>query len=291
MTLLLCTRPIQERTIAPDFLALWGKLQMSKNLLMSPVEAREVTVLGLALKNRLLAELLMTAEAKQLVSPHLKLVTLERNQVLFEQGDKIEYVYFPLDSAVSSLAIMEDGTTLETLMIGKEGLVDISAILGSGISRQWLWVLVSGAAVQLEVKYLDTLFLRSENALKSLLRFYRSTISQISQRCVCNTRHTVMDRLCCWLLMLHDRVGDSNLRLTQEVIASRLGARRAGITVAAGLLQAMRAIEYRRGQLHIIDREVLERTACECYNIMRNEQRFTPPTRGNASFRLLTVDE
>ena len=77
--------------------------------------------------------------------------------------------------------------------------------------------------------------------------------------------------------MVHDRAGDGNLRLTQEMIASRLGARRAGITVAAGVLQSMRAIEYRRGQLHITDREVLERVVCECYSIMRNEFRFTPP--------------
>lgn len=248
---------------------------MSKNLQMSPVEERDSLPLNLASRNRLLAELLITAEAKDFLSPHLKIVTLERNQVLYEQGDTIEYVYFPIDSVISSLAIMEDGTTMETLMVGNEGLAGISAILGSGISRQWLWVLISGAAVQLEAKFLDTLFLRNENALKSLLSFYRSTITQISQRCVCNTRHTVMDRLCCWLLMLHDRVGDSNLRLTQEMIASRLGARRAGITVAAGVLQAMRALEYRRGQLHVTDREMLERAACECYTTMRNEFRFT----------------
>ena len=249
---------------------------MSKNLLMSPVEERESVPVNLASKNRLLADLLATPEARSHVGPHLKLVNLERNQVLFEQGDVIEHVYFPIDSAVSSLAIMEDGTTLETLMVGQEGLVGISAVLGSGVCRQWLWVLISGTAVQLEVKYLDTLLVHNENALKSLLKFYRSTITQISQRCVCNTRHTVMDRLCCWLLMLHDRVGDSNLRLTQEIIASRLGARRAGITVAAGVLQAMHAIEYRRGQLHIAERDVLERAACECYTIMRNDLRFTP---------------
>ena len=92
-----------------------------------------------------------------------------------------------------------------------------------------------------------------------------------------------MDRLCCWLLMLHDRIGDGNLRLTQEVIASRLGARRAGITVAAGTLQAMHGIEYRRGQLHITDRTVLERVVCECYDVMSGDFRFTPPQRRHFS--------
>lgn len=234
-------------------------------------------------RNKLLAQWLATPEAGEYLLPHFRVVSLERNQVLYELGDTIEFVYFPIDAVVSSLAIMEDGTTIETSMVGPEGLVGISAILGSGRSRQWLWTLVSGSALQLEAKLLDRLCLNNEVALKGLLQFYRSMITQVSQRCVCNTRHTVMDRLCCWLLMLHDRIGGENLRLTQEVIASRLGARRAGITVAAGTLQAMQAIEYRRGQLHITDRDVLERVVCECYDIMSGDFRPTPQQRRHFS--------
>ena len=85
-----------------------------------------------------------------------------------------------------------------------------------------------------------------------------------------------MERLCCWLLMIHDRVGGENLKLTQEMIASRVGARRAGITVAAGLLQEMKAIEYKRGQLYISDRMGIEETVCECYNIIKSEFAFSP---------------
>jgi CRP-like cAMP-binding protein len=242
-------------------------------------------------KNTLLRSMLSTREARDWLEPHLKLISLDRNQVLFEQGDKIDFVYFPLDSIVSTLAIMEDGTTVETTMIGNEGLVGVSAILGSGISRQWQWVLISGQAIQLEAKFLDALVLRNENALKFLLRFYRSLMTQVSQRCVCNTRHTVLERLCCWLLMVHDRVGGANLRLTQEMIASRLGARRAGVTVAAGMLQAMHALEYRRGQLHIIDRAILEQAVCECYTIMQNEFRSSPPPKMARSLRLLAINE
>jgi len=242
---------------------------MSRNL-QSSFFADSFSI-DLAQRNQLLAQLLRNPETRELLLPHLKAVSFERNQVLYEQGDTVEYVYFPIDSVVSNLAIMEDGTTIETLMVGCEGVVGISTLLGSGVSRQWLWVLISGAALQLDAQYLDAVFVKHEDALKALLQFYRSTITQVSQRCVCNTRHTVLDRLCCWLLMVHDRVGDSDLRLTQEMIASRLGARRAGITVAAGVLQTMHGIEYRRGQLHIKDREVLERVVCECYTIMRNE--------------------
>lgn len=232
---------------------------------------------SIASKNELLKNLLdVPGVANDLLS-ELRIVSLTTNQVLYEQGDKIEVLYFPLDSVASKLAIMEDGTTIETAMVGCEGVVGMSTILGSGLSRQWVWVTVAGNALQLDPKFLDHLMVQNEGALKALLKSYRLLITQVSQRCVCNTRHTIMERLCCWLLMIHDRVGDSNLTLTQEMIASRVGARRAGITVAAGMLQEMKAIEYRRGRLHIVNRELLERTVCECYNIIRAEWHLPPP--------------
>lgn len=224
---------------------------------------------SIASRNYLLGEFLSAPGISSDLVSELRIVSLSVNQVLYEQGDKIDVVYFPLDSVVSGLAIMEDGTTIETSMVGREGLVGISTVLGSGLSRQWIWTTVSGNAIQLEAKFLDNLFVQNETALKALLKCYRALVTQVSQRCVCNTRHTILERLCCWLLMVHDRVDSGNLSLTQEMIASRVGARRAGITVAAGMLQEMNAIAYRRGQLHISDREVLERAVCECYSIMR----------------------
>jgi|SRR5215212_8495552 len=237
-------------------------------------ERKELLTTSLATKNELLKELLSLPGVGNELFHELRVVPLTVNQVLYEQGDKIEYLYFPLDCVVSGLAIMEDGTTLETSMVGRESVVGVSAILGSGLSRQWVWVTVGGTALQLESRYLDKFFVQNEAALKALLRCYRQLITEISQRCVCNTRHTILERLCCWLLMVHDRVGGNNLSLTQEMIASRVGARRAGITVAAGMLQAMKAIEYRRGHLHITDHEVLKRTVCECYNIIQAEREF-----------------
>lgn len=239
-------------------------------------DRKDLLTTSIASKNELLKELLSVPGIGPDLLQEMRVVSLSVNQVLYEQGDKIEFLYFPLDSVASGLAIMEDGTTLETAMVGCESVVGISTILGSGLSRQWVWITVPGNAVQLDSRLLDKLLVQNEVALKALLKCYRLLITQVSQRCVCNTRHTIMERLCCWLLMIHDRVGGNNLSLTQEMIASRVGARRAGITVAAGLLQTMKAIEYRRGQLHITNREVLERTVCECYNVMKNEWRFVP---------------
>ena len=234
-------------------------------------DEKDTLVSNFPFRNEVVKELLSVPLIASDLVQDLKVVSLSVNQVLYEQGDHIDYVYFPLDSVVSGLAITEDGTTIETSMVGRDGLIGISAILGSGRSRQWVWVTIGGTAIQLESKVLDNLFIQNQTALKSLLRYYRSLITQLSQRCVCNTRHTIMERLCCWLLMIHDRVGTANLNLTQEMIASRVGARRAGITVAAGMLQEMGAIEYRRGRVHIVNRAKLERVVCECYSHMRSE--------------------
>ncbi|HJU94107.1 MAG TPA: Crp/Fnr family transcriptional regulator [Pyrinomonadaceae bacterium] len=239
-------------------------------------ERREALTSSIASQNELLGELLSIPGLTNSLLPELRIVPLTVNQVLYEQGDKIDVVYFPLDCVTSGLAIMEDGTTLETQMVGREGFVGMSALLGGGLSRHWIWVTIGGNAIQLDAGVLDKLFVQSEPALKALLKCYRSLITQVSQRCVCNTRHTILERLCCWLLMIHDRVGGNKLSLTQEMIASRVGARRAGITVAAGMLQGIGAIEYRRGQLHIADRAVLENTVCECYGAIQSEFKAFP---------------
>jgi CRP-like cAMP-binding protein len=213
---------------------------------------------------------LLAADAGYLL-PHIRVVTLSFNDLIYDYGDSIDDVFFPLNSIASALSIMENGTTIEISMVGREGVVGISAILGGGAARHWTKMLIGGAMARISARALDQTFLANESALKFLLRSYGSLITQVSQRAVCNARHTVLERLTCWLLMVHDRVGGENIKLTQEAIASRLGARRAGITVAAGVLQSMGAIEYRRGQLHIKDRISLEASACECYAVMKAE--------------------
>src|ERR1041384_7848116 len=185
------------------------------------LDRKEVLASSLTSRNELLKQLLSASSVNGDLLSEMRVVPLAVNQVLYELGDQIDYVYFPIDCVASGLAIMEDGTTIETSMVGREGLVGISTVLGSGHSRQWIWVTISGNAVQLDAKILDKLFVQNQTALKALLNCYRLLITQLSQRCVCNTRHTIIERLCCWLLMVHDRVGRSNLRLTQEMIASR----------------------------------------------------------------------
>ena len=218
-------------------------------------------------QNRLLNRLL-AADADFLL-PQIRVAKLAFNDIIYEHGDTIDEVFFPLDSIVSSLAIMEDGTTIEISMVGKEGVVGLSSLLGGGTARHWMRMCIGGTVAKISTAALDHAFTTREDALKAIMRAYGAFVTQVSQRAVCNARHTVLERLACWLLMVHDRAGGDNLRLTQEAIASRLGARRAGVTVAAGMLQSIQAIEYRRGQLHIRDRAGLEQAVCECYPVMK----------------------
>ena len=220
-------------------------------------------------QNLLLNHLL--AVDREFLLPQLRIQKVSFNEIIYEYGDSIDEVYFPLDCVVSNLAIMEDGTTIEISMVGNKGIDGLSALLGGSPAPHWTRVCIGGSLARLPTSALDHTFISNEGALKHIMGIYRSLIVQVSQRAVCNARHTVLERLACWLLMIHDRVGGDNLKLTQEAIASRLGARRAGITVAAGMLQSIGAIEYRRGHLHIRDRAILEQAVCECYSILKSD--------------------
>ena len=242
----------------------------------APAVAR---VAALTSNNRVLRHFL-EIDAEFLL-PQIRIVRLSFNDTLYECGDSLDDLFFPLDSIVSSLAILEDGTTIEISMTGREGVVGLSALLGGTSSRYWTRMCIGGSLARVSASALEQRFISNESAVKHIFHSYGSLITQVSQRAVCNGRHTVLERLACWLLMIHDRVGGENLRLTQEAIASRLGARRAGITVAAGTLQSIGAIEYRRGQFHIKDRLGLEKAVCECYPIMKAEFDGLKATREN----------
>lgn len=205
------------------------------------------------------------------ITPFLRPVALTFDEPLYEYRGTVENLYFPLDSVVSSLILMEDGSAIETAMTGHEGLVGVTALLGRPEARLWTQVSVGGTALALDRRYLNQRFTMSVDIQRAVLLGYRRLITQVSQRAVCNARHSILERLACWLLMIQDRVGPEDLRLTHELIAMRLGSRRAGITQAASLLRAMKAISYVRGHIVISDRYVLENAACECYDVFKND--------------------
>ncbi|HKC62768.1 MAG TPA: Crp/Fnr family transcriptional regulator [Pyrinomonadaceae bacterium] len=219
--------------------------------------------------NSLLATL--PNEEYERLRPHLESVRVTVEDPIYVQGDPVTYTYFPLDCIISNLAIMRDGATVEINMMGRESVVGIAAVIGGYKARQWTRGLVPGTALRVKTEVMSQLFERSVAAQTLLMGAYRAMVMQISQRSICNGRHTMLHRLSTWLLMVHDRVGVNEIPLTQETIAGRLGSRRASVTQAACTLHKLQAISYSRGKIHIDNRAAIEHQACECYEVHKKE--------------------
>jgi CRP-like cAMP-binding protein len=202
----------------------------------------------------------------ELLGPHLKPTSVLLGEILFQPGDQIEQVYFPTTCIVSLLTDLEDGSGLEVGLVGSEGIVGISAFLG-GTETKVATVQASGGALVMRVTQLRELFRRGGYLQTQLLRYTHALMTQISQSVVCNVRHPVEGRMARWILMYHDRLNRDEFEMTQEFIAHMLGVRRSSVTEVALRLQEQGYVRYHRGRITILDREGLERFACECYAI------------------------
>ena len=218
------------------------------------------------LTNKILTELRDT-EFTHLM-PVLQPVSLATGERLAEPGETMGFVYFPESSVLSCRAEMQDGKSAEVGMIGFEGMAGITAILGSLPAIHSLNVSVGGSALRVSTDDFKRHILRGDGVQQSLLAYAGEYITQISQRSACAVFHTIEQRLAVWLLLLIDRVKDDVIQITQERIAEHLGVRRAGVTVAAAAMQDAGAISYRRGNLRVNDRQMIEAIACECYGTL-----------------------
>jgi CRP-like cAMP-binding protein len=228
---------------------------------------------GAAPLNRFLAnELLASLPAEDFARllPRLEPLTLEAGQDLYQMDEGVGFAYFPEAAVVSHLYGLSDGNTTEAAMVGREGLLGLSALFSAEQPGYWTRVLVPGSALRIEAASLREEFQRGGAMQRLVLGYAAARMTQLSQRAVCNGRHTVEERLCCWLLMLGDRAGEGRLELTHEQIAGHLGTRRAGITTNAAALRDAGIISYSRGALSVLDRQALEASACECYRVLRH---------------------
>lgn len=221
------------------------------------------------LDNHLLSEL--TTEVRARLFPKLDLVTLPLGKVLYESGDKLRYVYFPTDSIVSLLYVMENGASAEISIVGNEGIVGVALFMGGESTPSRAVVQSAGLAYRLPGQILKDEFNRHGEMLHLLLRYTQSLLTQMAQTAVCNRHHSIDQQLCRWLLLSIDRLRDNKLNMTQELIANMLGVRREGVTEAAGKLQKLGVIEYHRGHITVLDRPRLEQLSCECYAVVRRE--------------------
>jgi CRP-like cAMP-binding protein len=203
--------------------------------------------------------------------PHLEMMELKLGQVLYESGGKMSYAYFPVDSIISLLFVLENGSSAEIAVVGNEGIIGVSLFMGGQTTPSRAVVQSAGQCIRLNAATLVKEFNLSLPVMHLLLRYMQALMTQVTQTAVCNRHHSLDQQLCRWLLLSMDRLPTNQLVMTQELIANMLGVRREGVTEAAGNLQKAGLISYARGKIEIKDRTGIEKRSCECYAVVKKE--------------------
>jgi CRP-like cAMP-binding protein len=203
--------------------------------------------------------------------PHLREVPLKKGAVLFDQGARINRIYFPTSGVVSFVVPMADGSSVEAGMIGRDGVVGTSAALNGSMALNRATVQSGGAALAIDAGPMRSVTRSSELMQQKLYTHDQFLTAQAQQSAACNGLHQIEERLCRWILRTSDVLESRTMDLTQEFLAQMLGVRRTSVTLAARHLQAIQMIKYRRGNIEITDPDGLRDTACECYEAVRNQ--------------------
>lgn len=203
--------------------------------------------------------------------PCMELKALKAGDMLYESGNPLEHVYFPVQGIVSLLYLMRGGKCAEIAIVGYEGLIGISLFMGGSTTSNRAVVQTPGYAYRLSATIVRYEFENDLQFQRVLLHYTQALLEQTAQTAICNRHHSTMQQLCRWLLLSFDRVRARELHMTQELIANMLGVRREGVAQAASELQKCGIIHYARGRIQLLDREGLENAACDCYDAVKQE--------------------
>jgi CRP-like cAMP-binding protein len=217
--------------------------------------------------NRLLAA--MEAASLARIAPHLEPVVLKLGDVVCEAGGLLKHAYFPQGAVLSLLTVLENGSAVETANIGREGAFGLFAAMYSRVSFNRCLVQFEGGMVRCPIEPLQSEFRHSEHVRDLFVSYSETLLSQVQQTVACNAMHTTEERICRWLLMMHDRAEGEALPYTHEFLSHMLGANRKSVTLAAQSLQTAGLISYQRGKIRVVDRAGLEQASCECYAIVK----------------------
>jgi CRP-like cAMP-binding protein len=221
---------------------------------------------GLPLDNNLLASL--PRDHFDRLLPHLSTVSLQQGIVLYESGDEVDQVYFPLYGMLSLLAVLRDGKAIETATVGREGVVGAMAGLGLYKSLVRVVVQMPCACSRIAATHFRTVAAGSDPIRSLCIRYNEVLLSQARVTAACNALHPIEARFCRWLLQSADRAASDTVALTQEFLAEMLGVRRTSVTEVASRVQNAGVITYSRGVIRILDRDALRRMSCECYETL-----------------------
>jgi CRP-like cAMP-binding protein len=200
---------------------------------------------------------------------HLQPVSLQLGEVLYEPGSRIRYCYFPTEGVVSLLTVLTPHKAAEVGIVGREGLVGMSAAVGINVSQFRAVVQGAGSAMRISAANLQKEFAASDALHRGLFRFSHSLTGQIAQTAACNRFHKAEMRLARWLLATRDRLRSDNFRLTHQFLSLMIGVRRVGVTNAAGSLARRNLISYSRGNVRILNSKGLQAASCECYEVVK----------------------
>jgi CRP-like cAMP-binding protein len=201
----------------------------------------------------------------------LEPVALDINQVLYEPGEPIDHIYFPDRAVIAICSRMKDGRVVEAGMVRTEGAVGIHALFGVAATPYQFDNVIAGNAWRIKPRVLKAELKRGGVLEDLLLRYTQARLIQATQIGACNCLHTAIERVCRWLLMVHDRAMSDELSLTHQAISRVLRVRRTGVTEVVGILQKKKLIRSQYGQITLLDRKGLEQAACECYQIIKGE--------------------
>ena len=229
----------------------------------------ERDVLAAATQNRLLAKI--SPEELRALAPHLELVPADYALPLIKPREPIHHIYFPVTCLASLVTVLEDGSTVESGSVGREGMVGISVILGMDTTPMQTLIQIPGEMIRVKAGVIKEAFGRGKTIHQMLIRYVHALFVVASQSAACNGHHQIAERCARWILMSSDGIGSDEVALTHEFLAAMLGVRRPGVTEAAVKLQEQGLINYRRGSIRIVDRAGLEDAACECYHAVKDE--------------------
>ncbi|MGA9995856.1 MAG: Crp/Fnr family transcriptional regulator [Pyrinomonadaceae bacterium] len=201
--------------------------------------------------------------------PHLKVVPLKPDEVIYDSEAVVTRIYFPVSGVISLVKATAKGSTVEVGVVGNEGMVGTPVLLGGRKSLYQAVVQSTGEAFVIDAKRMIGEFENCGKLQSILHRYLLGWLTQVTQSVVCNRFHTAEKRFCRWLLMIHDRVGADEFALTQKTIARMLGIRRAGVSEISSKLMRKGLIRYSRGRMTILDRKLVEETSCECYQLFQ----------------------
>ena len=221
-------------------------------------------------RNRVLGSL--PASEMERLAPHLSPQTFRRNQTLYNPGQTVDTIYFLENGICSIVVTMENGSSIEVGIIGRDGFIGLPAILGTGHSLGHSFIQIAGSGYAVKAKTLVEQSQDGSGQLRLCLqRGMQGLLTQTAQTAACNRVHELEERLARWLLMCRDRIRLDDLPITHEFLSMMLGTNRSSVTVAAGMLQRAGLITYSRGRVRIENCKGLEKAACECYSTVYDE--------------------